>query len=98
MKIFARWRARRKARRDKQLTEAVFLKLCEAAVMALEDGCRFQVISEAVAAEGGIQRMVTVVSKGLGTHVRASAAHGLVTLYVDDGESEGLEVVIATIG
>jgi hypothetical protein len=65
--------------------------------MALDEGCRFQVIQEAIAVEGGVQRFVTAVTKQLGTHVRASTGHGLITLYVDDGESEGMEVVLATI-
>lgn len=80
------------SRRRASIEEALFQQACA----SIRDGSRFQFRVDEIGGEPMVQKFIVRLSIMLGTHVRASCFHGLVTLY-DDSSPDGTVVVVATI-
>ena len=100
MKIFARWKERRKKKRQLRKMSQVLDKLTEAAVIAFGDGCRLQVPVDLFEEDDMVSKFINQVTKEIGSSVRANSAHGAITFYEDgeDGLSDGKEIVVVTVG
>ena len=71
--------------------------LVEQAAIALRNGDRFQFPIVAIESGENIRTFINSVTKVLDENIRASVMHGSVMLYLDNGESEGLGIVLAYI-
>jgi len=71
--------------------------LSEQAAKSLSEGSRFQVRDDAFDDPGDIRRFVNQTMTLTGEGIRAHHAFGLVVLYSDDGLSDGVSVVMATV-
>ena len=71
--------------------------LVEQAAVALRHGDRFQFPLEAIGSEVNIRCFITSVTKVLDENVRASVHHGVMVMYLDDGESEGLGITLVLL-
>jgi hypothetical protein len=71
--------------------------LSEQAAKSLNDGCRFQVRDDAFESRDDVRKFINQTTALTGASVRAHHAFGLLVVYSDDGLSEGVSVVMATV-
>jgi hypothetical protein len=69
----------------------------EQAAIALRQGNRFQMPVDVLGLEQNIRPFIVSVTKILDENVRASVGNGVMVLYLDDGQSEGLGIVLAIL-
>lgn len=71
--------------------------LLQQAAVSLREGSRFQFrVAEIGESPDEIRRFVVKLTTALGECVRASCAHGLLTVYLDN-DKDGTSVVTATV-
>jgi hypothetical protein len=71
--------------------------LSQQAAKYLAEGYRFQVRDDVFDSADDIRRLINQTVILTGENVRAHHAHGLLVMYADDGMSDGVEIVHATI-
>jgi hypothetical protein len=92
------WLSRRRAaRRAAEQRESIKGALLTQARVALGDGHRFQFRVEEIGGEDEIRRFVVSLTFSLGKMIRANCGDGLITVYGDDENDDGVSVVVATV-
>jgi len=71
--------------------------LVEQVAIALRGGDRVSLPLEAIGSGENIRAFIVSVTKVLGENVRASVWNGLMVMYLDNGESEGLGITLALL-
>lgn len=84
-------------RRRKKLMHELIETLAYQAAHAINEGHRFQVSSLVFDKEYHIKSFVVRTSNIYGENVRASVAHGVITLYADNDLDDNLSVVVASV-
>ena len=85
----------RKAKRKNSRRQGVVSALVRAAEPILRHGDRMTIPSDLFEDADHIQCFLTKLSLNLGENVRASSFHGLLVVYPDGADSDGLGVVVS---
>lgn len=95
--MFGWIRKKQAVKRAAEKRDSIKSALLQQARSAISDGHRFQFRVEEIGGEDQIRRFVVSLTFSLGKMVRANCGDGLITVYGDDENDDGVSVVVATV-